>query len=432
MNRKILALLLSAAMLLALFVVPATAHDATYDSSITLYATPAGAEEANAAALKMTTNTSANVNDYASRIISIGLTASTLVKSNLTNDEKAQVGDINQGFSMIGVKTTQKVRDANPTSGLQSYVDGKWMTDVKTFFTGSLYNVNGEELVGAKAENDGYRYTSLYTFNFGKKMAIESFGFVAASNNNIPQAADIYVSNDGTNWTLAGYYDRLHDRAGFDGCSDFGFISITSVFPDVEDSYYNNGRLYIFDLPETQVARYLRIAVTTLATGVNNSTFKKATATDPYVPGQGAGTASNSIIDLRQFLVFGEDAIRLDSYQTKKVAGAESYDVRFAATLEQEMIVNAAKITFTVSASYTDTSNPSPVEVAAKDFDTATVYEKILAAGNPVDAPEGCFYALFDLTDIPNDVDVTFSVTPKIVYNDATTYVGKTVEVSLS
>ena len=126
------------------------------------------------------------------------------------------------------------------------------------------------------------------------------------------------------------------------------------------------------------------------------------------------------------------DAIRVDSYQTRKIAGAETYDARFVASLNREMIVNAEKISFTVSASYTDTLNLSPVAVAAKNLDTYTVYEKILAAGLPVDAPDGCYFALFDLTDIPNDVAVTFTITPKIIYKDASIYTGKAVEVSFS
>ena len=126
------------------------------------------------------------------------------------------------------------------------------------------------------------------------------------------------------------------------------------------------------------------------------------------------------------------DAIRVDSYQTRKIAGGETYDARFVASLNREMIENAEKITFTVSASYTDTLNPSPVAVAAKNLDIYTVYERIFAAGLPVDAPDGCYFALFVLTDIPNDVAVTFTITPKIIYKDASICTGKAVEVSFS
>ncbi len=143
-------------------------------------------------------------------------------------------------------------------------------------------------------------------------------------------------------------------------------------------------------------------------------------------------TASETVYSVDFARAYCEEAIRLNGYQTKKMDGAGSYDVRFVADIKQELVADAQKVSFAVSASYTDSEHLTPVAVLEKSFDTYTVYEKILADGEPVNAADDYCFALFDLTEIPEDVAVTFSVTPRITDQNGTVYNGKTVVVALS
>ncbi|MFX7845013.1 discoidin domain-containing protein, partial [Acinetobacter baumannii] len=45
-------------------------------------------------------------------------------------------------------------------------------------------------------------YVGLITLNFGSKKTFDAIGYYSGNLEGFPQAADVYVSDDGVNWTL--------------------------------------------------------------------------------------------------------------------------------------------------------------------------------------------------------------------------------------
>lgn len=152
-----------------------------------------------------------------SPIISTGLAGSNAVSPSfsgawsanhtglLTPAQIADIGDISHGVSLIGVSMAE--------SPVGAACDGIWSTTARAAWRGAYdaagniqrFNVNGE------SGRDDSIYMSLLTYNFGKKMTFEAFMFITKVSTNIndfPQAGDIYISDDGINWTLAGSWDR--------------------------------------------------------------------------------------------------------------------------------------------------------------------------------------------------------------------------------
>ena len=143
-----------------------------------------------------------------------------------------------------------------------------------------LYNYKGEkvlnpEYVPEEGENvevptsvpEGYIYQFLMTFNFQCIAELDSFGYYGG-DKALPQAADIYISNDGVNWTMIGYYDRI--QAKIDGRGGDYNTTLTSDMLGLDATERNTpvnenealSKVTIYDLPEGTKAQFLRIACT--------------------------------------------------------------------------------------------------------------------------------------------------------------------------
>ena len=146
---------------------------------------------------------------------------------------------------------------------------------------------------------------------------------------------------------------------------------------------------------------------------------------------------SDADVKMGEILVFGDDLVSVVGAQTKKVnATADSYDARFVAQVNDQILnadQKADSITFKISASYTDdASNTAAIEIPATVYTVNTVYEQILAADDVVKADEGFKFALIEITDIPTDVTVTFTVLPTVWFENGAYAEGEAVTFTLS
>ena len=185
-------------------------------------------------------------------------------QNSLTAKNQWELGRyLSYGISVMGVSALER-----PISGA---VDGIWSTGnvgdklqnnskAKGAFSyignGLQYNHKGE------TDQADSIYELLITFNFGKLATLDSLGFVVGKNanglNNMPQAADVYTSCDGENWTLIGYWDRTAARMNG---GDLTSMDAALLGVDGTNAEYTDGRLVLFDLGNTE-AQFLRICAT--------------------------------------------------------------------------------------------------------------------------------------------------------------------------
>ncbi len=228
------------------------------------------------------------------KIISWNLTYSNIVteKSLLAPDYKsdenreftkvelAEIGNqFKYGISLIGAR-----RLARPVGSLSdqyfatgnagdAVASGKGQYGAfEVIMDGNTYNVKGESVPDADEKPEGYAYKLLFTFNFGKIANIESFAFVNSYEGGVPQAADIYVSDDGTNWTLVGYYDRNQLRQSSNNTKDYQYQDANLLGKDKQGNAYSEkskGVMLRFDLPKNTQGQFIRIACTAPNSGID-------------------------------------------------------------------------------------------------------------------------------------------------------------------
>lgn len=211
-----------------------------------------------------------------------GILHSKWIEADIPVADQYDIGNhYKYGFSVWGALKLQKY--------VSSAVDGVWATGnygpkVESEMAGqgaftwymndSIYNYKGEsvKITSDDAYKNGYIYEMLMTFNFGKIAELDSFAFVTTYLAGFNQAADIYVSNNGTDWTLVGYYDRNQmildseevnsvsgSQLGIDGSEQ----SFNDLSKDAEDgTKKNKGVVVNFELPENTKGQFLRIAAT--------------------------------------------------------------------------------------------------------------------------------------------------------------------------
>ena len=94
-------------------------------------------------------------------------------------------------------------------------------------FDGKTYDVGGS------ATEDG-KYRALITLNFGETQVFDAIGFFSGNSEGCPQAADVYVSEDGAHWTLvpSACWDEVNGEAFTD--------LITTASPCPADPYNVN------------------------------------------------------------------------------------------------------------------------------------------------------------------------------------------------
>jgi len=115
--------------------------------------------------------------------------------TGLTNAQKADIADIRNGVSVIGI---EKMTDGKGyQTAIENLVNGHWGTSFMACFEfdSNKYDINGN------VKADG-KYTGLITINFGSKYKFDAMGFFSGSLQGFPGVAEVYVSDDGVNWKL--------------------------------------------------------------------------------------------------------------------------------------------------------------------------------------------------------------------------------------
>ena len=332
--------------------------------------------------------------------ISFGLTADLNDLSNIKN-----------GVSAIGVTSN--------TSGFNSLTDGVWGTGYSVGVANdatSYYNVKGEKATAEQIGTDGFAYRWLFTFNFGSIHEMSHFGYVVNYGNGcirvMPPAADIYVSDDGVNWTLVGYYDNPSQHL------------IGTDYNDLLAKYWGKDttgatatstlRGTYFVLPEGTSGQYLRLACTTV--GGSGASLPNATN---YA---GCCQTVDKTVGIREILVFGhEKGVDLAGAQSGVSTDNGSYKVRFIANVDDYTKYDG--LGFAVKASYA----AGKYAANGKDYgdlNCAYVYDSLYgeSGDETVTYTAGYFdgqtVAAYGIQNIPLDSGaVTFTVTPYYYLN---------------
>ena len=149
----------------------------------------------------------ANLKSYpTSQIISLGTgkgilgtkgqVASTAFSlTGFTDAQKKDIADIGYGVSYIGV---EKVNSSNgQETAFGNLVNGEWSSSKVTNIT---FDQNRYDINGVQNNAEG-KYTALITLNFGQMCKFDAVGFFSGSLEGFPGAAEVFVSEDGVNWT---------------------------------------------------------------------------------------------------------------------------------------------------------------------------------------------------------------------------------------
>ncbi len=116
--------------------------------------------------------------------------------TGLSDAQKADIADIGYGVSVIGIEKMDSSAKGY-TTAVENLVNGHWGSSYMANFEfdDKHYNINGEV-------DEGSDYTCLITLNFGSKHKFDAMGFASGSLKGFPGVAEVYVSDDGVNWTL--------------------------------------------------------------------------------------------------------------------------------------------------------------------------------------------------------------------------------------
>ena len=453
MKKRILSFTLIFAMLFSMAIVPAVAyHDAettttttgegesaVTTTTISKYATPAGAfiaegeTETATPKLRPLGSTSSSIAGYRNKIISQEM-STPQHSGNYTNTSLADPTSTTNSLTMVGIGSMS----TGPTNVVNGVWDASNASRILFKPDGQLYNKEGVALTDAvtdETEKATYRYTHMFTYNFGKVKQIEAFGWIVNSVNNMMQAADIYVSNDGTTWTPVGYFDRIADRqlTTAQGGGDYEYYTITAVTAGTEttEAWVDKngasyaGRLYIFELDEVVNAQYLRIASTT-DRGSTNSNWNSND--DKYLADVGSYAIGTANHDYTEMFVFGGDVATATQVQIGNNEGT-TYDARFEVKVSDTFVYDntAKQINLTIQADITDSDDATPASVT-KTYTLTSVHTKDLEGATA----DGYKFARFYITGITKEATtVVFTVTPEIEYMDGTTATGTAATVTI-
>lgn len=124
--------------------------------------------------------------------------------SGLTDAQKADIADTGYGVSVIGISHMDSSKkgafntstSAGTTHSVINLVNGHWGSSYMAaiFFDKDTYNIKGEKDANSP-------YTALITLNFGAVKTFDAIGYTSGSLQGFSQAQDVYVSDDGINWT---------------------------------------------------------------------------------------------------------------------------------------------------------------------------------------------------------------------------------------
>lgn len=124
--------------------------------------------------------------------------------AKLNDTQKADLANIGYGVSIIGISHMDSTKagayntstTAGTTHSVKNLVNGHWGKSYMAaiFFDKDTYNVKGEKDASAP-------YTGLITLNFGAVKTFDAIGYTSGSLQGFAQAQDVFVSDDGVNWT---------------------------------------------------------------------------------------------------------------------------------------------------------------------------------------------------------------------------------------
>ncbi len=167
--------------------------------------------------------------------------------TGLTDAQKADIADIGYGVSMIGVESMIEGSNTGYKKAIGNLVNGHWGYTLMSClnFDDAKYDIDGT------ANADG-KYTALITLNFGGLRRFDALGFFSGDQNGFPAVADVYVSEDGKNWTIV-------PTACYDGINSTAYVSLGTT---PEDPYNGNTSAYsvLFDM-DGAVGKYVRLGV---------------------------------------------------------------------------------------------------------------------------------------------------------------------------
>jgi len=206
--------------------------------------------------------------NYGLTRLSEGLTSSPLYtkdywgnKTSFTEDEKKDLADMSKySLTIHGVRALERPADAavdnvfsvgSTGSGLEN--GSKRNGGFAGYADGQTYNLNGET-----GKSDSI-YRMIMTLNLGQQCDMDYLTFLAF-DDSIPQAADIYVSDDGANWTAVGYYDIIKHKMDGLAINYLGGGDFTDSLGSTGGSVNAN----IIDLGNGVEGQYIRLCFTSL------------------------------------------------------------------------------------------------------------------------------------------------------------------------
>ncbi|MBE6679318.1 MAG: hypothetical protein E7598_02205 [Ruminococcaceae bacterium] len=163
-----------------------------------------------------------------------------------TAEEKADIADISYGVSMIGIKS-MITSAAGYKKAIANLVNGHWGSSLMSsvYYGDERYDINGNVSQSGK-------YRALYTLNFGSQHKFDAIGFFSGNALGIASAADVYVSDDGVNWTIV-------PTACYDGINHTSYINLA---PTPKDPYNGNtaGYAVLFGMNGV-TGKYIRMGI---------------------------------------------------------------------------------------------------------------------------------------------------------------------------
>lgn len=176
--------------------------------------------------------------------------------TGLTDVQKAEIADIGYGVSVIGIEKMFEDSKGYATA-VENLVNGHWGSSLMACFEfdSKKYDINGN------VSNDG-KYTGLITLNFGRRFTFDAIGFFSGNLKGFPGAAEVYVSDDGTNW-------KIVPTACWDQITGTALVSCAKSPADPWNGNQSNTSC-LFDM-EGVSGQYIRIGV---AVGRNDKSSK--------------------------------------------------------------------------------------------------------------------------------------------------------------
>ena len=123
------------------------------------------------------------------------IASTSYTTAKLTDAQKADVGDIGYGVSVIGLESVRTDKKGTNTA-VENLVNGHWGT---SFMAAMTFDDKKYDIKGNVTEGDGF--TALITLNFGDKRTFDAIGYFSGSLEGFPQVQEVFVSDDGVSWT---------------------------------------------------------------------------------------------------------------------------------------------------------------------------------------------------------------------------------------